>query len=143
MPDQPNPPASASQIPDLVKELSVQLDLNVLTAEEKKCLKAFQLAANYLAVSMIFLQSNTLLDRPLTKDDVKVRLLGHFGTCPGLSLVYAHCNLLIKKHDIEMIYVLGPGHGAPGVLSCLYLEGAISQFYPAEYPYNKEGLDNM
>ncbi|TIB33167.1 hypothetical protein E3P84_02284 [Wallemia ichthyophaga] len=106
---------------------------------------AFQRAANFIAVSMIFLKSNTLLSRQLSKDDIKPRLLGHFGTCPGLNLVYAHTNALIKRRekegtDLKSIFVTGPGHGAPAILASLFLEGSITKFYP-QYTMNKDGFE--
>ena len=91
---------------------------------------------------MIFLQDNVLLERDLTFDDVKPRLLGHWGTCPGLTLVYSHLNLLATQKDQEFIYVVGPGHGAPAILSSLWLEGSLGNFYP-EYARNKAGLHKL
>lgn len=91
---------------------------------------------------MIFLKDNVLLDRNLTPDDIKHRLLGHWGTCPGLSLVYAHLNKLIRDRNLEMLYVVGPGHGAPGILSCLWLEDSLSTFN-SKYPRNRDGLSNL
>lgn len=91
---------------------------------------------------MIFLQSNTLLTRSLTPSDIKPRLLGHWGTCPGLTLVYAHLNALIRDTDSDILYVVGPGHGAPGILASLWLEGSLERFYP-EYARTTEGLDNL
>ncbi|TFY59486.1 hypothetical protein EVJ58_g5744 [Rhodofomes roseus] len=79
---------------------------------------------------MIFLKSGILEQRDLTPDDIKQRLLGHWGTCPGLVLVYAHINRLIRKTDIDVLYVVGPGHGAPGILSCLWLESTLGHFWP-------------
>ena len=96
---------------------------------------------------MIFLLNNGTLSRPLTKDDIKPRLLGHFGTCPGLTLVYSHANALIKRRenegkDLKSIFVTGPGHGAPSVLAGLYLEGAITRFYP-QYSIDKTGFERF
>lgn len=102
----------------------------------------FRRAANYMAAAMIYLQSNTLLEQPLSHHDIKGRLLGHWGTCPGLSIVYAHSNLLIKRHNVDMLYVVGPGHGAPAILACLWLEGSLGRFYP-KYAQNKEGCANL
>jgi xylulose-5-phosphate/fructose-6-phosphate phosphoketolase len=87
-------------------------------------------AANYLSVGQIYLMDNTLLKRPLTLDDVKPRLLGHWGTTPGLNLIYVHLNRIIKKHDLNMIYICGPGHGGPGLVANTYLEGTYSELYP-------------
>lgn len=93
---------------------------------------------------MIFLKQNELLQQPLEKVHIKERLLGHWGTCPGLALVYAHCNLLIKStnNELDMILVVGPGHGAPAILAALYLEGSLGHFYP-EYSLRPEGLKRL
>ena len=91
---------------------------------------------------MIFLKSNTTVERDITADDIKNRLLGHWGTCPGLSLVYAHTNLLIRKTKQSVLYVVGPGHGAPAILSCLWLEGSLGVFWP-KYTRDKQGLQNL
>ena len=91
---------------------------------------------------MIFLQDNVLLDREITFDDIKPRLLGHWGTCPGLILVYAHLNALATQHDQDIIYVVGPGHGAPAILASLWLEGSLERFYP-EYTRDKAGLHHL
>ena len=92
--------------------------------------------------AMIFLQDNVLLERDLTFDDIKSRLLGHWGTCPGLTLVYSHLNLLATQKDQEFIYVVGPGHGAPAILASLWLEGSLEKFYP-QYSRNMAGLHNL
>lgn len=92
---------------------------------------------------MIFLRDNTLLSSSLKKEDIKPRLLGHWGTCPGIVLVWSHLNLLIRNHDQDMIFVVGPGHGAPAALASLWLEGSLGKFYPDEYPRTKEGLHNL
>lgn len=91
---------------------------------------------------MIFLKNNQLVERDITPDDIKFRLLGHWGTCPGLTLVYAHANRLIRKTKQSMLYVVGPGHGAPALLSCLWLEGSLGKFWP-KYPRTKQGLSNL
>ena len=88
-------------------------------------------AANYLSVGQIYLQDNPLLDRPLTLEHVKRRLLGHWGTTPGLNLIYVHLNRLIKTHDLDMLLIVGPGHGGPGIVANTYLEGAYTEHYPA------------
>ena len=87
-------------------------------------------AANYLSVGQIYLYKNPLLRTPLVADDIKPRLLGHFGTTPGLNFVYVHCNRVIKQYDLDMIYVAGPGHGGPGMVANTYLEGTYSELYP-------------
>src|SRR5262250_507879 len=99
-------------------------------AEELKKLDAYWRAANYLSVGQIYLYKNQLLKEPLTKEHVKPRLLGHWGTTPGLNFIYAHLNRVIKKYDLDMIYVTGPGHGGPGLVANTYLEGVYSEVYP-------------
>jgi xylulose-5-phosphate/fructose-6-phosphate phosphoketolase len=101
-----------------------------LSPEEIQQLQAYWRACNYLAVGMIYLQDNPLLKQPLTLEHLKPRLLGHWGTSPGLSFIYIHLNRLIKKYDLNMIFMAGPGHGAPGVLAPIYLEGTYSEVYP-------------
>ena len=91
---------------------------------------AYWRAANYLSVGQIYLYDNPLLKKPLTKEHVKPRLLGHWGTTPGLNFIYVHLNRVIKKHDLDMIYVTGPGHGGPGLVANAYLEGTYSEVYP-------------
>jgi xylulose-5-phosphate/fructose-6-phosphate phosphoketolase len=87
-------------------------------------------AANYLTIGQIYLQENPLLREPLRPDQIKPRLLGHWGTSPGLSLIYVHLNRLIARHDLNMIFLAGPGHGGPAVLANVYLEGTYSEVYP-------------
>jgi xylulose-5-phosphate/fructose-6-phosphate phosphoketolase len=103
---------------------------NPLSADELRLIDAYWNACNYLAVGMIYLQDNPLLREPLQKEHVKHRLLGHWGASPALSFTYVHCNRLIKKYDLDMIFMAGPGHGAPGVLGPVYLEGTYSEIYP-------------
>jgi xylulose-5-phosphate/fructose-6-phosphate phosphoketolase len=91
---------------------------------------AYWRAANYLSVGQIYLKDNPLLRRPLRREDVKARLLGHWGTCPGLSFVYVHLNRVIKARDVNLIYICGPGHGGPGMVANVYLEGTYSEYYP-------------
>nr|MDT0665915.1 phosphoketolase [Micromonospora sp. DSM 115978] len=97
-----------------------------LSAEELRLLDAYWRAANYLAVGQIYLLDNPLLREPLRKEDVKRRLLGHWGTTPGLNLIYAHMNRVIKKYDLDAIYITGPGHGGPGLVANTYLEGTYT-----------------
>jgi len=101
-----------------------------LTADELQKTDAYWRACHYLAVGMIYLRKNPLLKEPLVKEHVKHRLLGHWGASPALSFTYIHCNRLIKKYDLDMIFMAGPGHGAPGVLAPVYLEGTYSELYP-------------
>jgi xylulose-5-phosphate/fructose-6-phosphate phosphoketolase len=93
-------------------------------------MNAYWRAANYLSVGQIYLSDNALLREPLTIEHVKRRLLGHWGTTPGLNFIYVHLNRLIKKNDLNVIYVCGPGHGGPGMVANTYLEGSYSEFYP-------------
>jgi xylulose-5-phosphate/fructose-6-phosphate phosphoketolase len=99
-------------------------------------------AANYLSVGQIYLQDNPLLEAPLQREHLKPRLLGHWGTTPGVNFVYVHLNRLIKEHDLNMIYVIGPGHGAPGVVAHTYLEGSYTETYP-NIERNRNGLRRL
>src|ERR1700737_2892096 len=101
-----------------------------LTAEEGRRMNAYWRAANYLSVGPIYLYDNPLLTEPLRLEHVKPRLLGHWGTTPGLNFIYAHCNRVIKKYDLNMIYICGPGHGGPGMVANTYLEGSYSELSP-------------
>src|SRR6266446_8078994 len=100
---------------------------------------AYWRAANYLSVGQIYLRDNPLLREPLKLEHVKPRLLGHWGTCPGQNLVYAHLNRIIKAHDLNVIYISGPGHGGPAVVANVYLEGTYSEVYP-EITRDERGL---
>jgi len=113
-------------------ESTLQLEEHTkpLTAEDVKKINAYWRAANYLSIGQIYLVDNPLLQKPLEISDVKHRLLGHWGTTPGLNFIYAHLNRLIKNHDLDMIFLAGPGHGAPGVVANIYLEGTYSEHYP-------------
>ena len=93
-------------------------------------MNAYWRAANYLSVGQIYLYDNPLLKQPLTLEHIKPRLLGHWGTTPGLNFIYVHLNRIIKQHDLNMIYVTGPGHGGPGLVANTYLEGTYSELYP-------------
>ena len=92
---------------------------------------AYWRAANYLSVGQIYLRDNPLLETPLAPEHIKPRLLGHWGTTPGLNFLYVHLNRLIKQHDLNMMYVIGPGHGGPGIVANSYLEGSYTEHYPA------------
>jgi len=110
-----------------------------LSAEELQKINAYWRACNYLAVGMIYLLDNPLLREPLRKEHITARLLGHWGSSPGLSFTYIHLNRLIKKYDLDTIFLAGPGHGAPGVLGPCYLEGTYSEIYPSK----SEDVDGM
>ena len=101
-----------------------------LTAEQLHSIDAYWRAANYLSVGQIYLFDNPLLKRPLAPADVKRMLLGHWGTTPGQNFIYAHLNRVVRKYDLDMIYVSGPGHGGPAVVANTYLEGTYSEIYP-------------
>ena len=103
---------------------------SVLTPEELRKIHAYWRACNYLAIGMIYLRDNPLLKEALKPEHIKQRLLGHWGSSPALSFIYIHLNRLIKKYDLNAIYIAGPGHGAPGVLGPVYLEGTYSEIYP-------------
>src|SRR5579859_5312175 len=100
------------------------------TAERLDQLDAQWRAANYLGAAQIYLQRNALLREPLQPADIKPRLLGHWGTTPGLTLIYTHLNRLIQDAGANMLLVVGPGHGAPAILAELYLEGTLGDYYP-------------
>ncbi len=103
---------------------------NTLSIEELRLLDAYWRAANYLSVGQIYLLTNPLLREPLQPEHIKPRLLGHFGTTPGLNLIYAHLNRTIRARDLSAIYIAGPGHGGPGVVANAYLEGTYTELYP-------------
>jgi hypothetical protein len=102
---------------------------STLSTDELTLLDAYWRAANYLSVSQIYLLDNPLLRDPLAPGHIKPRLLGHWGTTPGLILVYAHLNRIIRDRDVNVIYITGPGHGGPGLVANAYLEGTYSEVY--------------
>ena len=112
-------------------ETSVESKAAPLSAEELRKINAYWRAANYLSVGQIYLFDNPLLREPLKLEHIKPRLLGHWGTTPGLNFIYVHLNRIIKQHDLNTIYITGPGHGGPGLVANTYLEGTYSEFYPA------------
>jgi xylulose-5-phosphate/fructose-6-phosphate phosphoketolase len=115
---------------------------NPLSAEELRKTEVYWRACNYLSLGMIYLLENPLLTEPLRPEHIKSRLLGHWGSSPGLSFMYVHLNRLIKKYDLDMIFIAGPGHGAPGLLGPAYLEGTYSEIYP-EKSQDPEGLQQF
>jgi len=110
--------------------LTSTLQRTPLTVAELQKINSYWNAANYLSVGQIYLLDNPLLKEPLKLEHVKPRLLGHWGTTPGLNLIYAHLNRVIKKYDLNTIYIAGPGHGGPGIVANTYLEGTYSEYYP-------------
>ncbi len=115
---------------------------NPLTSDELRLIDAWWRAANYLSVGQIYLLDNPLLREPLRPEHVKPRLLGHWGTTPGLNLVYVHMNRVIRAWDLNAIYVIGPGHGGPGIVANAYLEGTYSEVYPS-ITRDAEGLRKL
>src|SRR5271169_3189523 len=136
--------------PTVVRELSTRslsaygparstLQGTPLSPNDLQIIDAYWRACKYLALGMIYLQDNPLLKEPLKPEHIKNRLLGHWGSSPGLSFIYLHLNRLIRKYDLEMIFMAGPGHGAPGVLGPVYIEGTYSEVYP-EKSEDEEGM---
>jgi xylulose-5-phosphate/fructose-6-phosphate phosphoketolase len=119
-----------------------EIDQRPLDPEELSCIDAYWRAANYLSVGQIYLLDNPLLREPLRLEHVKPRLLGHWGTTPGLNLIYAHMNRVIRREDLDAIYVTGPGHGGPGLVANVYLEGTYSEVYP-QIGRDEEGLRRL
>jgi xylulose-5-phosphate/fructose-6-phosphate phosphoketolase len=113
-----------------------------LRAELLRKMDAYWRAANYLSVGQIYLLDNPLLKEPLKRAHIKPRLLGHWGTTPGLNFIYVHLNRLIQDHDLSMLYVAGPGHGGPGLVANVYLEGTYSEVYP-NIGHDEEGLQRL
>jgi xylulose-5-phosphate/fructose-6-phosphate phosphoketolase len=115
---------------------------NVLSLDEITALDAYWRAANYLSVGQIYLRDNPLLKEPLQAAHVKPRLLGHWGTTPGLNFIYVHLNRIIRKNDLSVIYIAGPGHGGPGLVANVYLEGTYSEVYP-NISRDEEGIHKL
>lgn len=141
--DRPNPPPLPSLLPDNVLELEARPEVVALPQDVLESLRGFQRTACYIAAAMIFLRDNVLLEKSLELTHVKPRLLGHWGTCPGLILVWSHLNHVIRKYDLQMMLVIGPGHGAPGALASLWIEGSMEKFYPGQYDRNRSGLQSL
>src|SRR5437016_456355 len=110
--------------------------------DELDALDAYWRAANYLTVGQIYLLENPLLREPLRPEHIKPRLLGHWGTSPGLSLIYVHVNRLIREQGVNAIYLAGPGHGGPALLANVYLEGTYSEIYP-DITANRDGMRRL
>ena len=113
---------------------AVAVQVEPLSADELRKIDAYWRACNYLCVGMLYLMENPLLREPLKPEHIKNRLLGHWGCDPGQTFTWVHLNRLIKKYDLDMIYISGPGHGAPATLSNSYLEGVYSEVYPDDEP---------
>ncbi len=121
---------------------SSEIPANILSQEEARKMHAYWRAANYLSVGQIYLMDNPLLKTPLRIEHVKPRLLGHWGTTPGLNFIYVHLNRVIRKYDLNMIYIAGPGHGGPGLVANTYLEGTYSEVYP-NIPQSAAGIQRL
>jgi xylulose-5-phosphate/fructose-6-phosphate phosphoketolase len=119
-----------------------RLNASPLAADELRKIDAYWRAANYLAVGQIYLYDNPLLKERLTTAHIKPRLLGHWGTTPGLNFVYAHLNRIIRKFDRSVLYIAGPGHGGPAMVANTYLEGTYSEFYP-DIPQSEDGMKRL
>jgi len=117
-------------------------EITPLSQDELRRMNAYWRAANYLSVGQIYLYDNPLLRKPLKIEHVKPRLLGHWGTTPGLNFIYVHCNRLIMKLGLNMIYITGPGHGGPGLVANTYLEGTYSEYYP-NVAQNEAGMKRL
>jgi len=113
-----------------------------ISSDRLRRMDAYWRAANYLAVGQIYLLDNPLLRAPLEPEQIKPRLLGHWGTTPGQSFIYVHLNRAIKQYDLDMIYISGPGHGAPALIANAYLEGTYSEIYP-QITRDEEGLKRL
>ena len=112
--------------------VAAEAERGPLSPDQLRKMDAYWRAANYLSVGQIYLRDNPLLEDPLTMAHVKPRLLGHWGTTPGLNMLYIHLNRLIKDNDLNMIYVIGPGHGGPGIVAQSYLEGSYTERFPGD-----------
>lgn len=115
---------------------------DVLSPQELHRVDAYWRAANYLSVGQIYLCDKPLLQERVSLDHIKPRLLGHWGTTPGLNFIYVHLNRLIKMYDLNMMYVTGPGHGAPGIVANTYLKGTYSEIYP-DISQDAEGMQKL
>src|SRR5690349_5210670 len=120
----------------------VRISSHPLAADELRKLHAYWSAANYLTVGQFYLKDNPLLERPLSRNDIKPRLLGHWGTTAGLNFIYTHLNRLIVNHELNMMYVIGPGHGGPGLVAHTYLESSYTEIYP-NIEQNRRGMQRL
>ncbi|WP_315787613.1 phosphoketolase family protein [Fischerella sp. JS2] len=126
----------------MVSLIGSAIQQDALSVEELDKMNAYWRATNYLSVGQIYLLDNPLLKEPLRLEHIKPRLLGHWGTTPGLNFIYVHCNRIIKKYDLNVIYIAGPGHGGPALVANTYLEGTYSKFYP-NVSQDAEGMKRL
>ncbi len=122
--------------------MNTEMSTTPLNSAELQTINAYWRAANYLSVGQIYLLDNPLLEQPLQLEHIKPRLLGHWGTTPGLNFIYVHFNRVIKARDLNVIYITGPGHGGPGLVANTYLEGTYSEVYP-HISQDKEGMQQL
>jgi len=131
-----------STITSPANSAELQSSKQTLTSEELNKINAYWRAANYLSVGQIYLLANPLLREPLKIENIKPRLLGHWGTTPGLNFIYVHFNRIIKKYDLNVINITGPGHGGPGIVANTYLEGTYTELYP-QIQQNEDGMGKL
>lgn len=125
-----------------VKAKTVKSNKKFLTAEQLQWFKDVHAYTNYLGAAALYLRDNFLLEKPLAKDQIKERILGHWGTVPGLNFIYAHANFLVSRYQQEAIFITGPGHGAPAILAANFLDGTMADFY-REYSYDGKGMGRL
>jgi xylulose-5-phosphate/fructose-6-phosphate phosphoketolase len=125
-----------------ISALTTSLSTIPLSTDELRLINGYWNAANYLSVGQIYLYANPLLKQPLLLEHIKPRLLGHWGTTPGLNFIYVHLNRVIKQHDLNMIFITGPGHGGPALVANTYLEGTYSEIYPEISP-DEIGMERL
>ncbi len=113
-----------------------------LSERELELMNAYWRAANYLSVGQIYLMDNPLLKQPLSKEHIKPRLLGHWGTTPGLNFLYVHLNRIIRNRDLDVVYIAGPGHGGPALVANVWLEGTYSEYYP-DVSFDEAGMKRL
>jgi xylulose-5-phosphate/fructose-6-phosphate phosphoketolase len=130
--------SSARSVPAQATRTAPASAKGPLDADLLRKMDAWWRAANYLSVGQTYLYDNPLLKQPLKKEHVKPRLVGHWGTTPGLNFIYVHLNRVIKERDLNMIYIIGPGHGGPGIVANTWLEGTYSEVYP-NIPADEQG----
>ena len=116
--------------------------MSYVSRKEINLLNGYFRAANYLSVAMLYLMDNPLLKKPLEINHVKPHPVGHFGTCPGQNFIYIHCNRVIKKYNLNMIYLSGPGHGGQAMIAQNYLDGTYSRYFP-QYTENEAGIKKL
>src|SRR4028118_1088612 len=121
---------------------AIEIANEVVSPELLTQMNAYWRAANYLSVGQIYLCDNPLLRKPLQPEHIKKLLLGHWGTTPGQNFIYVHLNRIIKKYDLNMLYISGPGHGGPAIVGNVYLEGTYSEVYP-NISRDEEGLKKL